>query len=117
MSMNERQERTLIDYVGLAARGFAMGTSDIVPGVSGGTMALILGIYEELITSIKDVLNREAIRLALRFKIKDALDLIPWNFLRILDSVRLDSDYDGPVVLGDNFPLDFRSVSQNDDVS
>jgi putative membrane protein len=81
MSMNERQERTLIDYVGLAARGFSMGTSDIVPGVSGGTMALILGIYEELITSIKDVLNREAIRLALRFKIKDALDLIPWKFL------------------------------------
>ncbi len=81
MSMNERQERTLVDYVGLAARGFAMGASDIVPGVSGGTMALILGIYEELITSIKDVLNREAIRLALRFKIKDALDLIPWKFL------------------------------------
>jgi putative membrane protein len=77
----QRDSRTFVDYVGLAARGFAMGSSDIVPGVSGGTMALILGIYEELITSIKGVMNREAIRLALRFKIKQALNLIPWQFL------------------------------------
>ena len=35
------------------ARGFAMGTADIVPGVSGGTIALILGIYERLIASIR----------------------------------------------------------------
>jgi hypothetical protein len=34
--------RRFIDYLGLYARGFAMGASDIVPGVSGGTMALIL---------------------------------------------------------------------------
>ena len=33
-------------------RGFAMGASDIVPGVSGGTVALILGIYNGLITAI-----------------------------------------------------------------
>ncbi len=73
--------RTLGDYIGLAARGFAMGASNIVPGVSGGTMALILGIYEELIASIKGVLNREAIKLFLRLKIKQALDLLPWKFL------------------------------------
>lgn len=83
MSIDEKQpnSRALIDYLGLVARGFAMGASDIVPGVSGGTMALILGIYEELITSIKDVLNREAIKLALRLKLRQALDLIPWKFL------------------------------------
>lgn len=34
------------------ARGFAMGASDVVPGVSGGTIALILGIYNDLITNI-----------------------------------------------------------------
>jgi putative membrane protein len=73
--------RNWVDYIGLVARGFAMGSSDIVPGVSGGTMALILGIYEELINSIKAVLNREAIKLLLRFKIKRALALIPWKFL------------------------------------
>lgn len=37
--------------------GLAMGTADIVPGISGGTMAFILGIYEELIDSIRH-LNR-----------------------------------------------------------
>lgn len=34
-------------------KGVAMGAADIVPGVSGGTVALITGIYEELIYSIK----------------------------------------------------------------
>jgi len=34
-------------------RGFAMGSADIVPGVSGGTIALILGIYERFIASIR----------------------------------------------------------------
>lgn len=34
-------------------RGFAMGSADIVPGVSGGTVALVLGIYERLIASIR----------------------------------------------------------------
>ena len=81
MIVDEHRERTLVDYVDLVARGFAMGAANIVPGVSGGTLALILGIYEELITSIKDVMNRDAILLALRFRIKDALDLIPWRFL------------------------------------
>ncbi|MEN8238677.1 MAG: DUF368 domain-containing protein [Actinomycetota bacterium] len=35
------------------ARGFAMGAADIVPGVSGGTIALIFGIYDRLITSVR----------------------------------------------------------------
>jgi len=34
------------------ARGFAMGTADLVPGVSGGTVALVLGIYERLIHNV-----------------------------------------------------------------
>ena len=36
----------------IAACGFMMGAADIVPGVSGGTVALILGVYERLITAI-----------------------------------------------------------------
>lgn len=39
------------------AQGLLMGTSDIVPGVSGGTMALIVGIYERLIASVKAALT------------------------------------------------------------
>ena len=34
-------------------RGFAMGSADIVPGVSGGTIALVLGIYERFIGSVR----------------------------------------------------------------
>jgi putative membrane protein len=78
--------RTLIDYLGVAARGFAMGSLEIVPGVSGGTLALILGLYEELVNSVRGMLNREAIRLLLRFKIGRALNLLPWKFLVALAS-------------------------------
>lgn len=39
----------------LAIKGFLMGSADIVPGVSGGTMALIVGIYERLLNAIKSV--------------------------------------------------------------
>ena len=45
----------------------SMGAADVVPGVSGGTIAFITGIYEELITSIKSI-NLEALRLIFRFK-------------------------------------------------
>jgi putative membrane protein len=37
------------------ARGFLMGTADVVPGVSGGTIALVVGIYERLVTSISRI--------------------------------------------------------------
>ena len=40
--------------VSQAVRGFAMGTADIVPGVSGGTVALVLGIYERLIRNVHE---------------------------------------------------------------
>lgn len=41
--------RTLLHFI----RGFAMGSADIVPGVSGGTIALVLGIYERFIGSVR----------------------------------------------------------------
>ena len=40
---------------GLYLKGIAMGIADLVPGVSGGTIALITNIYEDLITSINHV--------------------------------------------------------------
>lgn len=39
-------------------KGFAMGTSDLVPGVSGGTIALLLGIYNQFIASISCIFSR-----------------------------------------------------------
>jgi putative membrane protein len=73
--------RSWREYLGLAARGFAMGMADVVPGVSGGTMAFVLGIYEELLESIRRMVNPPAFGLALRGKFKAALDLLPWPFL------------------------------------
>lgn len=61
-----------------------MGAADVVPGVSGGTMAFILGIYEELIDSIRAVLNPVAIKLFLGLKFKAALAILPWKFLAAL---------------------------------
>lgn len=43
----------LIDSAWLVVKGFCMGMADVVPGVSGGTMALILGIYERLLAAIR----------------------------------------------------------------
>ena len=40
-------------------RGFFMGVSDIVPGVSGGTIAVLLGIYDQLIASINGLFSRD----------------------------------------------------------
>ncbi len=42
-------------YIFLILKGMAMGAADVVPGVSGGTIAFISGIYEELIDSIKNI--------------------------------------------------------------
>ena len=47
--------RQLLDYVFITLKGMAMGAADVVPGVSGGTIAFISGIYEELITSINTI--------------------------------------------------------------
>lgn len=43
------------DKLGLSLKGMAMGMAEVVPGVSGGTIAFITGIYEELIDTIKSV--------------------------------------------------------------
>lgn len=76
-----RPHRTLRDYAGLTLRGMAMGASDIVPGVSGGTMAFILGIYEELIDSIRAVGRPPFLRALFRLRIKEIFQIINWQFL------------------------------------
>ena len=46
-----------------------MGIAEIIPGVSGGTLAFITGIYQELINSIKSI-NIESIRVLTKFQFK-----------------------------------------------
>ena len=55
-------ERKLKDYATLVLKGMGMGAADVVPGVSGGTIAFIVGIYDELINSIKSI-NLETLKL------------------------------------------------------
>jgi putative membrane protein len=47
--------RSPLDYLILALKGMAMGAADVVPGVSGGTIAFISGIYEELIATLNTI--------------------------------------------------------------
>ncbi|WP_378187167.1 DUF368 domain-containing protein [Aquimarina sp. W85] len=47
--------RSLKDYIVISIKGIAMGAADVVPGVSGGTIAFISGIYEELISTISNL--------------------------------------------------------------
>ena len=75
--------RTFKDYRLLVLKGMGMGAADVVPGVSGGTIAFIVGIYEELIDSIKSI-NGESLKLLLTGKIAAFWKAINANFLLFL---------------------------------
>ena len=64
-------------------KGFAMGAANVVPGVSGGTIALITGIYERLIDALKSF-DSEALKLGLGFKIGALWKKIDGLFLTTL---------------------------------
>lgn len=72
--------RTLKDYSLITLKGIAMGAADVIPGVSGGTIAFISGIYEELLNSIKSV-NLNALKLLLTGKFTDFWKTVNGNFL------------------------------------
>ncbi len=81
VSVQASPKRSPLEIALLALRGFAMGASDVVPGVSGGTMAIILGIYEELIDSIRSVASYDFIRAVLNLRIREAFERINGTFL------------------------------------
>lgn len=64
----------------IAFKGMCMGAADVIPGVSGGTIAFIMGIYQELIDSIKSF-NGEALKLLFAGKIKELWKHINGTFL------------------------------------
>ena len=67
----------------LFLKGMGMGGADVVPGVSGGTIAFITGIYEELLDSIKSF-DLEALKLLKEFRLADFWQKINGNFLLVL---------------------------------
>lgn len=68
------------NFFKLITKGFCIGIANAIPGISGGTIAFILGIYEELICSIK-LIDAEFLKLFFTFKIRKAIDHLPWKFL------------------------------------
>ena len=71
------------EHFGIAVRGLAMGAADIVPGVSGGTIAFITGIYERLLESLSNI-NFSLITTLRKAGLRAAWDQIHGGFLLTL---------------------------------
>ena len=76
-------KRNIKDYLVIGLKGIGMGAADVVPGVSGGTIAFITGIYEELVTSIKSI-NIAAARILFKEGIKSFWQAVNGTFLFFL---------------------------------
>lgn len=79
----ERPERRPGDWLTLYLKGMAMGAADSVPGVSGGTVAFMTGIYEELVYSLQ-AMNHKAVQTLFTRGIPACWKQINGNFLLIL---------------------------------
>ncbi len=74
-----------MEYLFIFLKGFAMGAANVIPGVSGGTVAFITGIYERLIDALKSF-DIKAIRLLLKLDIKALAAHVDLAFLAALGS-------------------------------
>ncbi len=95
------------NYLLLYAKGLAMGAADVVPGVSGGTIAFISGIYEELVNSIRSV-NVGAVRCLFREGSGAFWNRINGTFLAVLAAGIVTSVFTlarGVSVALDQYPL------------
>ena len=90
---NKAEKETLRSQVFLYLKGIAMGGADIIPGVSGGTIALITGIYDRFISALSSIKAKHIVSLlkAISFFNKEKqkqgieeLKQIPWGFLLVL---------------------------------
>lgn len=75
--------RFKLDFILIALKGFIMGAANVVPGVSGGTIALITGIYEELINSLNSF-DKKALELLLKSEFSRLLNHINGKFFFFL---------------------------------
>ncbi len=77
----QTQRRSPAQWLKLIFGGYLIGSGNVVPGVSGGTMAFILGVYEELVESLRMAGQPESYRALFSFEIKKALRLVHAGFL------------------------------------
>ena len=78
-------KRNFFKFFGVFIKGLSMGLADLVPGVSGGTIAFITGIYEELLKSISSI-NFKTFSLLKDKNIKSVWRKINGNFLACIFS-------------------------------
>lgn len=69
------------EFIILFIKGTLMGAADLIPGVSGGTVAFITGIYERLLLAISSFNNRKFFGNLLQLKFKDALGPVHLRFI------------------------------------
>ncbi|HKK44116.1 MAG TPA: DUF368 domain-containing protein [Balneolaceae bacterium] len=82
-SESKKKKTSWREFPILLIKGFLMGSADIVPGVSGGTMALIIGIYTRLIDAIRSF-DAQFLKRLLTLNIKSAARDVDWKFLVML---------------------------------
>lgn len=75
-----KHDGVMISVLLNAVKGYVIGAANVVPGVSGGTMAYLLGIYERLLNAIKGF-DLVAVKLACQFKVKEFLKRTDLIFL------------------------------------
>ena len=96
----------------LLIKGFAIGSANIIPGLSGGTIAFVTGIYERLLLSINLLHSRKVLSMAFRLRFKELFGVIDVKFLflilvGILGGIFLTAKY--IELLLEKFPLLFFS--------
>ena len=74
------EQQTKISFIGVFVRGLLMGSADAVPGVSGGTIALIVRIYQRLITAISHF-DLHLVKMLCTLQIRKAVTYIDLGFL------------------------------------
>ncbi|HRR06317.1 MAG TPA: DUF368 domain-containing protein, partial [Victivallales bacterium] len=67
---------SLLKNIKLFVIGYLMGAANVIPGVSGGTVAFVSGIYEELILSIKNLASLDMLKKIFNFQVKGFFDSI-----------------------------------------
>jgi len=100
-------KRSTSDYITLVIKGIGMGAADVIPGVSGGTIAFITGIYEELVNSVKSI-NPRALKLLFSGKFREFWESINGTFLLSIVvgiGISIFSLAKGLKFLLDNYPV------------
>ena len=70
----------ILKFLKTAVKGVCMGAADVIPGVSGGTIAFIMGIYDEFVGSIARI-DSQAIRMVLKGRFREFWNHINGSFL------------------------------------